>query len=115
MKKITILTVLFLFLSIQFSYAHPPSSIEASFDASTKMLSAVISHQVNNPTKHFIKEVEIELNGEEIIEREFKKQDDNAIQSINFEIPDASPGDLITIEAYCSISGKLTKKLSVGQ
>ena len=95
------------------AYAHPPSDIAITFDASTKILKAVIAHQVNNPNSHFIKKVDIGLNGKEIIEHIISRQDNNTTQTVSYLIPDAKAGDRLSVEAYCNISGKLKKEIKV--
>lgn len=96
------------------AYAHPPSDIKISFDPATKMLHAVIIHNTSNPESHYIKKVDVSLNGKEIIGQEISKQDNNESQTVHYLIPDARQGDVISVEGYCSISGKLDKEVKVG-
>jgi RNA-binding protein YhbY len=112
MRKI-IAILIGVFLSSTTAYAHPPQDIQITFDAKAKMLSAVIVHNVSNPATHFIKEVDIALNGKEIIKQKMSRQDNNVSQSVMYVIPDANEGDLISVEGYCSISGKLSKEIKV--
>ncbi len=94
--------------------AHPPSDILITYDTATKTLKAVITHQVSNPDKHFINKVDIQLNGQEIIEHKISRQDNNASQTVSYLIPEAKSGDTVSIEAYCNISGKLEKEIKLG-
>jgi hypothetical protein len=112
MKKIAWLFGFFIFfgLSTQ-AYAHPPSDIKITFDPDTKILSAVIFHDVSNPSKHYIKKVDVGLNGKEIIQQSISQQDNFDSQTVNYLIPDAKAGDSFSVEGYCSISGKLEKEL----
>ena len=96
------------------AYAHPPSDIIITFDAKTKILNAVIIHNVSNPEKHFIKKVDIALNRQEIIEHKISRQDNNVSQTVSYLIPDAKTGNILSVEAHCSISGKLKKEIKVG-
>ncbi|MEW6008789.1 MAG: hypothetical protein AB1629_04060 [Candidatus Omnitrophota bacterium] len=93
------------------AYAHPPSDIAITFNSKTKMINAVIRHQVNNPLNHFIKRVEVYLNTKKIIEHKISRQDNNTTQTVSYLIPDAKVGDTISLEAYCNISGKLKKEI----
>jgi desulfoferrodoxin (superoxide reductase-like protein) len=105
-----------LFLSIySIALAHPPQDIIINFDSESNMLQAIIVHNVSNPTEHFIKKVDIGLNGEEIIEHKISRQDNNETQIVYYLIPDAKPGDTISVEAYCSISGTLKKEIEVAK
>lgn len=113
MRKILVLAILCFILGTQQVYAHPPSKITADYDPSGKTLTVVISHEVRNPTEHFIKKVEVKLNGIEIIEQKISRQDNNDTQSVSYIIPDAQSGDTIKVVARCSLSGKLAQELKV--
>ena len=112
MKKIVLSFGFFVFFVLSaVAYAHPPSDIKITFDPKTKMLNAVIIHDVSNPSKHYIKKVDVALNGKEIIEQSISQQDNFDSQTVSYLIPDAKAGDVLSVEGYCSISGKLVKQL----
>lgn len=114
MKKTAVfLTVAAFLLAASSAYAHPPSDIKITFDAKTKMLSAIITHNVSDPEKHYINKVDVGLNGREIITHQISRQDNNQAQAVSYLIPDAKDGDVLSVEAYCSISGKLEKEIRV--
>jgi len=114
MKKIFTFALACFFLAICSTvYAHPPSEITITFDPKTKILTAVIAHNVSIPQRHFIKQVDIALNGQEIISQTFNRQDDNFGQTVSYRVSEAKPGDTLSVEAYCSISGKLKKEIKV--
>jgi hypothetical protein len=95
------------------AYAHPPSDIKITFDLKTKMLEAVIIHNTSNPANHYIKKVDVGLNGREIIEHFISREDNNESQTVKYLIPDAKEADTISVEGYCSISGKLQKEITI--
>ncbi len=97
------------------AFAHPPSDIIITYDNATKMLKAVIMHNVSNVEKHYIKKVDVGLNGKEILTQEISRQDNNTDQTVSYLIPDAKPGDTLSVEGYCSISGKLEKEIKVAE
>ena len=112
---IAMLVVLFIFLGFSgTALAHPPSEIIISYDPETKILQAVIMHAVGNPQAHFIKKVDVSLNGKEILTQLLSRQDNNNSQTVNYLIPDAKDSDTLAVEAYCSISGKLEKEIKAG-
>ena len=114
MKKLMTIFMVFAGLLItSAAYAHPPSDIKISFDAKTKMLTAVILHNTSNPAGHYIKKVDVGLNGKEIIEQHISRQDNNLSQLVTYLIPDVKNKDVISVEGYCSISGKLSKAITV--
>ncbi len=114
MKKIFIVIVLSFFIC-PLAYAHPPSDIKITYDAKTKILRAVIMHKVNDAKKHFINKVDVGLNGREIISHAISQQDNNISQTVSYLVPDAKAGDKLSVEAYCSISGKLEKEIKVAK
>ncbi len=114
-KKISLLTVVLGLFFTTAAFAHPPSDIKITFDPTTKMLTAIIYHNVSNPTKHYIKKVDVGLNGKEILTQSISREDNNLTQTVSYLIPDAKPGDTISVEGYCSISGNLTKEIKVIQ
>lgn len=93
--------------------AHPPNSMELNYDSDTGILSIEITHDVKDASKHYISEVEVELNGTKLIEQSLRSQVDNEKQQVLYMVIDAKEGDEITVEAYCNISGKKKAKLSV--
>lgn len=95
------------------AYAHPPSNIEITFDQKTKVLTAVIVHNTSNPNKHYISKVDVGINGKEIIEQIISKEDNNQEQTVSYLISDVKDGDVLSVEGYCSISGKLKKEIKI--
>lgn len=112
MKRIVWLSGFFVFFALNaVAYAHPPSDIKITFDPKTKILNAQIIHDVSNPSTHYIKKVDVAINGKEIIEQSISRQDNSDSQMVSYFIPDAKVGDVFSVEGYCSISGKLEKQL----
>ena len=111
MKKILFLILFCLICS--FAYAHPPKDIIITFDAQSKILKAVIMHDVANPENHYIKTIDVGLNGKEILSQKISRQEKNVSQTVSYLIPDAKVGDTLSVEGYCSISGKLEKEIRV--
>jgi len=111
--KIFIALLCFLFIVASFAYAHPPSDIAITYDPASKILTAVIAHNVSNPATHFIRKVDVSMNGKEVINHFISKQDNNETQTVMYLLPDAKPNDLVSVEAYCSISGKLEKLITI--
>ncbi len=114
MKKFIVLLALCLVVFFSSTaLAHPPSDIQLTYDPLTKILKAVIMHNVSNPTNHYIIKVDVGLNGKEIITQQISRQDNNTDQTVSYLIPDAKPQDKLSVEAYCSISGKLEKEITI--
>ncbi len=112
MKKIALTLCGLLVISIQV-FAHPPSDIKIQFDPETKLLSAIIDHRVSNPKTHYINKVDIGLNGKEIQTVVLKEQDNPTEQTIAVPVPEAKKGDVLSVEAYCNLGGKMEKEIKV--
>jgi desulfoferrodoxin (superoxide reductase-like protein) len=97
------------------AYAHPPSDIKITYDSKTKILTALIMHNVSDVKKHYINKVDVGLNGREVISQAISQQDNNINQRVSYLIPDAKAGDILSVEAYCNISGKLEKEIEVSK
>ncbi len=110
MKKL-VMALFFVLALYTLSYAHPPSAIDISYNPVTRMLTAVITHNVSDPKSHYIKNVDIGLNGQEIIGHQISRQDNDITQTVSYRIPDVKPGDILSVEAYCSISGTLKREI----
>lgn len=93
--------------------AHPPKGLELAYDADSNILTVEITHSVKDASKHYINKVVVELNGKKIIEQVFKKQVDDELQHVTYEVIDADEGAKITVIGYCNISGKKAAELVV--
>lgn len=115
MKKTIILVLLcFLFSISRLAYAHSPQKIEIKYYANTKMLQAVIFHDVSSrPEGHFIRTVILWLHGKEMLRHVLSAQDNNISQTVTYLLPDLKKGDTITFEADCSINGRLYKEIII--
>lgn len=114
MKKIIMLSILCIFVC-SLAYAHPPSDIKLTYAPKTKILTAIIMHNVSDVRKHLVYKVNVGLNGKEIISQSISRQDNNTNQTVSYLVPDAMPGDVLFIEAYCNISGKLAKEIKLAK
>ena len=112
MKKTSLILCGFLMIST-LAFAHPPSDIKIQFDPIAKVLLATIEHRVSNPKTHYIKKVDIGLNGKEVQTLTFTKQDSAKEQTFAIPVPEAKQGDTLSVEGYCNLSGKLEKEIKV--
>ena len=103
--------MLYLLAMTRVVYAHPPTKMNVNFKPASKILTATITHPVQNAKTHFIERVCVKRRGKKVIEHTLSKQDNNETQTVSFLIPDAQPGDIFEMEAYCNISGRRTKKI----
>ena len=93
--------------------AHPPKSIDLSYDGETAVLTVKVWHKVDNPENHFIKKIAVFLGDEQIAEKTYERQQTAGYQEEIFVFLDKplKKGDLVKVQAACSISGKKTANL----
>lgn len=86
--------------------AHPPSSINVTFDLETQVLRVAIPHGVPNPRgDHYIDKVVVSLNGQEVISQLIGSQYSPQEQVVLYQLIDAQKGDKIEVYAKCSKFG----------
>lgn len=104
-----VLTMLFCVATV--AQAHPPSDITLKYDQKTHILTVTALHNTLDPTTHYIKLIEVSINGAPMITQNFLSQTDKATQQAQYIIIDLKPGDTIVAKATCSIRGSLEKPL----
>lgn len=91
--------------------AHPPSEMDLSYDLENQTLTVAITHVTIEPRSHRVYLVEIEKNGEMYLTRQYDEQPGNTFTDTF--IVEAEVGDELTVTAYCSLFGSITKSISV--
>lgn len=107
-----IIAAMFIVFSLSIARAHTPAKIEITYDPLTKVVTAVITHPVGDPARHYIYKVDVGLNGREILSHKISRQDNANTQTTSYMLGDYKPGDLISVEAYCSVNGTLTERFA---
>lgn len=93
--------------------AHPPKDIKISFNPQTKMLTAIIFHDVLLPKQHYIKTVTVEINTKKVLQHTLSEEESLITETVSYRLPDVKSGDTVSVEAECSISGKLKKDIKI--
>ncbi len=93
--------------------AHPPKSLELSYDAEKAELAVKIAHRVNDPERHFIERIEVTLGKELLAEKAFERQENAEGQEQVFLLLERplAPGEEVVVTAACNISGKRSARL----
>lgn len=112
MKRI-IVSVIFVLAFCITAFCHPPKDIIISFDLAKSTVKADIIHDSKNIAKHYIKQVEVKVNGVKAITQQETTQVDNEKQTVIYVIAGLKAGDRVSIDADCSIYGDLTKEAVV--
>lgn len=111
------LVVIFLIFAVSMFYAHNPKDVKLAYDAAKGELSVTVEHLIKetkqpDPTKHYIKEIIVSLNGTKGETKTFKSQESTDFQKAMFKLK-AKKGDKIAVTANCVISGTKTVELVV--
>ena len=93
--------------------AHPASEVNLEFDKETSILTVYFTHEVKDVEKHFIFEVKVYLNKEEIIEQKIEKQDNLETGKLVYKIIDAKSGDKIKVRTNCNKTGKKSATIEI--
>jgi len=93
--------------------AHPPRSIDVSYDGAKAALSVKAWHNVDDPEHHFIKRIVVLLGDETIAEKTYERQQSNEFQEeiFSFSAKPLQKGDAVKVRAFCSLFGKKTVDL----
>ena len=108
-----ILAILACFISLtQNAYAHPPSAINLVYNGNKQEFILTINHRVSGKG-HFIKQISVKLNGEEIQSKTFRFQNNKRIVRFSFPEPEYEKGDILTVEVICNRTGPVTKDFPI--
>ena len=113
-KTLPLIAVLFLTVTLLFptvSHADAPSFVEPTYDLATKTLSVKIRHGSLVDSLHYIKYVEIKVNGSLPLTNKYDKQPGNEY-TYTYNVA-ASPGDVIEVTAKCNLWGSRTVGLTI--
>ncbi len=94
--------------------AHSPSSMQISYSTVTDELTVDISHQVADPNTHYVNNIEVTLNGQTELNKDYSSQPGSSFSYTYTDI-NASVGDTIRITAICNLGGSITEELEVGK
>jgi hypothetical protein len=94
-------------------FSHPPSGVTARFDTDEHLLTVTVMHSVKDAAKHYVDEIEVDLNGKQMIKQQFNRQTDMKVQEVVYTVIDARVGDKIKVTADCNISGKKSVEITV--
>lgn len=92
---------------------HTPENMSLSYNTITDELTVAITHNTANPSTHYIFRVRIWVNASLVNESLYTSQPTTSSFSYIYNI-NANTGASIQATAYCSISGSITRSLTVG-
>jgi len=92
--------------------AHSPSNMTLSYDYNSQILTVTVVHSVADVNTHYIDLITINKNGVFETNRTYTSQASTSSMSDTFTIP-AEVNDILQVTAVCSISGLITRQLTV--
>jgi desulfoferrodoxin (superoxide reductase-like protein) len=93
--------------------AHGPQAVTLTYDKAQSTLEVKITHKTPR-TSHYIDQVILQRNGQEIGVYTYKSQPDPDTFTYSYKV-EAAPGDVLEAKAVCNIVGSKTGRLSVGR
>jgi len=110
MKRFLLLAVLSVFFAFTVN-AHPASKVTLKYKDGK--LDIYIVHKVKNYNIHYIKTVEIYVNGELVETMELTHQNDVDYSTFLVKMPDLKRGDVVEVKTTCNKFGAKTGKIVI--
>jgi len=107
-----VLAAVLLIILILPAVAHPPSQVSLTYDSPNQTLKVTTTHQVSNPSSHYVYRISIEKNGVQVLTNEYKSQPTSGTFVYDYPI-NATSGDVLKATAYCSIAGSKSGQITV--
>ena len=104
-------TTIILLISSQ-AIAHSPEDIVLEYDINTTTLDVTITHVTLDPNSHYVYKVDVKINGELYLSEQYTSQPTTSTFKYSYTVT-ANIGDEISVTAFCSLFGSLTKTLIV--
>ena len=96
------------------AYANPPKDVTLVYNSASQTLEVTIVHESASPSWHYIKKVEITVNGKSISVNDYKSQPDKTKYVYSYKVQ-AVQNDVLEVTATCNIYGSKAVKLTVGK
>ena len=110
MKKLILLAVLSVFFAFTVN-AHPASKVTLRYKDGK--LDINITHKVKNYNTHYIKTVEIYVNGELVKKIELTHQNDVYYYTFLESMPNLKRGDVVEVKTICNKFGNKSGKIVI--
>ena len=98
-------------LSATLAGAHPPKSVNLSWDNGT--LTVKVEHSVNDPQKHYIYKIVVYVDNQVAAQKDYTSQPDAAGLTDRFALPSVKSGANVKAEAFCVIMGSTTGSITI--
>ena len=94
--------------------AHPPSDATMTYDQNSGDLIVTITHQVDDPKTHYVKQVMVKQGDTVLIDKSYTSQPDRSSFTYRYNLPQlkASSGE-IRMDAQCNLFGSRSGSLTL--
>lgn len=111
MKIQKIMLVSFCLLAVALLSAHPANKLKVSYTQDTQILNVSFLHEVSDPDDHYIKEIKVFLNGDEIIKQKLTSQESSVGGEFSYRIVNLEAGDKLNVTTLCNKGGKNSEEI----
>ena len=114
--RLTALGALFLFVGLCFSAvpagAHSPSDMSLSYNETSEELVVSITHQVADPATHYIKEIQVSVDGHMVKNVPYTSQPTPTTFTYSYLLK-AQAGSSMYVNAPCILGGSIGRTISI--
>ena len=110
MKRFFLMAVLSVFFALSLN-AHPASKVTLKYK--DNKLDIFIAHKVKNFNTHYIKTVEISVNGIVVKTMELTHQNDLDYSTFLLDLPNLKRGDVVEVKTTCNKFGTKSGKIVI--
>jgi hypothetical protein len=114
-RKTALALVLLTILLIVFTRpaaANAPKEVALSYDAAARTLTVQITHPSPAPSMHYVKYVEIKIDGKPLLSEKYTSQPAPATFSYTYPV-EPGAGNVLEVTASCNLFGSRTEKLDL--
>ncbi len=115
MKKIAgiMLSLLFLFALAASALANEPQDIQLKWNAEHRTLSVYVAHRTHDVKRHYIKHIDVTVNGKRVESQNFRSQTDNKGTYTRFTLDHLPKDAVVTVKAYCNLGGSRKESIKI--
>ena len=112
-RTLVLVLVSFAVLSVG-ALAHPPADAVVTYDDTTGDLVVIITHQVDDPATHYVKQVTVKQGDSVLIDKSYTSQPDRSSFTYRYNLPQLKGGSgEIRVDAQCSQFGSRSGSLTL--
>jgi desulfoferrodoxin (superoxide reductase-like protein) len=117
MKKMAgvVFSLLFLFSLAASALANEPQDIQLEWDAGNHTLAVSVAHRTHDAKRHYIRRIDVTVNGKRVESRSFEKQPDNKGLFARIPLNHLPKDAIVTVKAYCNLGGAGKESLKISR